>query len=1098
MKKPYLLTSCLVLLLLFFSASATLFGQASTSAVIKGKVTEHGANKPMPGVTVVEVNENDRQLNGISTDEDGNYSLRVSSTKNKLRFSFINFESKTEAIGSRTVVNVSLTSDTSKNKDNEVTVVYKKDNRVQTGFTSIDKRDLIGSVTSVTADVLAQQPATSIDQMLQGRAAGVQVVTNSGDPGSGVDIRIRGAGSVSSGNDPLYIVDGIPIISTPYDNTNSAATSVARINPIADINPEDIERIDILKDANASAIYGARAANGVIIITTKRGKKGITNILLNCQFGTRNAPPAVPVLNGSQYKVMRLEALQNNGNINPIGTVATPGPVWPLMNDPTYPYNNYYQANTNWMSYLVHTGFTQTYNLSVSGGGDALRYNFSTSYSDQNGAFINTGYNRFTGRFNLDYKVSNKLRFSANISFSRSKINNYANYGQGSVYYLAEVKTPSMPVYDVDLNTGAPLSDYLSLGGIQSPLDNPVAFANTVTNDAFSTNLKPNVRVEYDIAKGLKFTNNTSLDFVGENGFLYLPAVATGEIWNSTNYNRIDTRDFQRTQSILDNLLTYNKTFGTKFKTSFLFGNTINTFNSNQLVESGYGNPSDQIQTLSGPARVRSLTGSTSTENIFSLFTQANLIYDDRFGFNFVIRRDGSSKFGPGNKYANFPSVGGYWRVSNEPFVKKSLPFISDMKIRATWGQLGNSGIPNYAYVGQFNSGANYLGYSGIYQSNPQLNHLSWETVESSNLGLDLELFKSRVVFTLDVYNKLTKNLLYTLGVPGSSGLLTGTTNATNPAIGNIYANLGNIQNRGIELNVNVDILRPKDPAGLRWNASFNIAHNDNKVTSLPGGTITFTDSYAGFTSQVKQGDPLGTYYGLTFKGVYATDASAVVRDPKGGVVYNADGVTPKVMLIGSATGNPFKGGDAIFQDYNHDGVIDDQDKVKIGNANPIFFGGFNNSFDYKSFGVRLFIQFQYGNDVINGMRYTLERMYSTDNQAVSVLNRWRKQGDITNIPRALDSDPRNMQPSTRWIEDGSYARLKSLSFTYRLPTKLVKKLRLNAIDVFLTGNNLITWTKYVGTDPEIYLGSSPYFIGVDQGLTPQSKMYTLGLNVKF
>lgn len=1068
-------------------------GQLPNATVIKGKVTEHGSGKPMPGVTLVEVNENDRQLNGISTDEDGNYSIRVGSTKNKLRFSYINFESKTESINGRNVINVALTRDSAKDKDNDVVVVFKQDSKVQTGFTSVAKRDLIGSVASINADVLAQQPATSIDQMIQGRAAGVQVVTSSGDPGAGVDIRIRGAGSVSSGNDPLYIVDGIPIISTPYDNTNAAATSVARINPIADINPEDIERIDILKDANASAIYGARAANGVIIITTKRGKKGITNILLNSQFGVRNAPPAVPVLNGSQYKVMRLEALQNNGTINPLSPL-----VQPLLNDPNYQFNNYYQANTNWMSYLIKTGFTQTYNLTVSGGGDALRYNFSTSYSDQNGAFVKTGYNRLTGRFNLDYKVSNKLRFAANISFARSKINNYANYGQGSVYYLAEVKTPSMPVYDVDLVTGKSLPGYLSVGGIQGAMDNPVAFANAVTNDAFSTNLKPNVRVEYDIARGLKFTNNTSLDFVGENGFLYLPSGATGDIWNSTNYNRIDTRDFQRTQTVIDNLLTYTKSFGAKYKTTFLFGNTFNTFNSNQLVESGYANPSDQIQTLNGPARIRSLAASSSTENIFSLFTQANLIYDDRFGFNFVVRRDGSSKFGAGKKYGNFPSVGGYWRVSNEPFLKKKLTFITDLKLRATWGQLGNSGIPNYAYVGQFASGANYLGYSGIYQTNPQLNHLSWETVESSNIGLDLEMFKSRVTVTLDLYNKLTKNLLYTLNVPSSSGLITSTGSTGSTNVGNVYANLGNIQNRGIELNVNVDVIRPKNPSGFKWNASFNIAGNANKVTSLPGGTITFTDNYAGFTSQVKQGDPLGTYYGLKFKGVYATDASAAVTDLKGNTVYNVDGITPKTMLIGSATGNAFKGGDAIYEDYNHDGIIDDQDKVKIGNANPICFGGFNNSFNYKNFGFIFFIQFQYGNDVVNGMRYYLERMYSTDNQAVSVLNRWRKQGDVTNMPRALDSDNRNMQPSTRWVEDGSYARLKSLSFTYRLPTKLVKKMRLSSIDAFLTANNLVTWTNYTGTDPEISLGNSPYFIGVDQGLTPQSKSYTLGINVKF
>lgn len=1080
MRKQFFIRPCCLAVMLL-SLTTTFQASAQSVTIIKGKVTEGASVKPLEGVTVVEVNENDRQLNGTVTDAHGNYSLRVTDTKNKLRFSFIGFETRVEPIGGRTAINMTLNRDTSK-QYGDVIVLASKGVKVSTGFTDVNKRDLTGAVSSIKSTVLAEEPVTSIDQMIQGRAAGVQVVTSSGDPGAGVDIRIRGASSLSAGNDPLYIIDGIPIISTPFDNTNAAATSVARINPIADINPNDIERIDILKDANASAIYGARAANGVIIITTKRGRKGIPNIVLSSQFGLQNAPPAIPVLNGSQYKIMRLEALQNSGTINPLNAS-----VQPLLNDPSYQFYQYYQSNTNWLSYLEREGFTQSYNLSVSGGGEALRYNFSTSYTKNDGAFVNTGFNRLTTRFNLDYKVSDKLRFSSNISFARSKVNNYANYGQGSVYYLALIKSTAMPVYDVDLQTGQPLPDYLSVGGIQGSLDNPVAFANTVTNDAFSTNLKPNIRVEYDILKGLKFTNNTSLDFVGENGFLYLPSEATGLIWNDQNFNRIDTRDFERTQTIVDNLLTYTAAISTKYKTTFLLGNTFNTLKSSQLVESGYANPSSQIQTLNGPARVRSLASVNTTENILSFFAKANLIYNDLIGFDFTVRRDGSSKFGGANKYGNFPSVGAYWRISNLPYIAKHLTAISDLKLRASWGQLGNSGIPNYAYISQFTAGANYLGYQGIYQANPALNSLRWETSESTNLGLDMELFNSRVTASVDVYDKETKNLLYNLALPLSSGVST-----------SIYTNLGNIRNRGIEFDMSIDILQPKKPAGLKWNVALNIARNENKVLKLPGGTITFSDTYAGFTSQVKQGDALGTYYGLKYKGVYATDADAVVKDAKGKTIYQADGVTPKTMVIGSETGNPLKGGDAIYEDFNHDGIIDDQDKVLIGNANPIFFGGFNNSLDYKSFGIRLFIQFQYGNDLINGLRYNLERMMTTDNQAATVLRRWRKQGDVTDIPRALDNDSRNSQPSTRWVEKGSYARLKFVTFSYHLPAKLVQKAHLKSIDAYVTANNLYTWTKYTGADPEVAIGSSPAFIGIDQGLTPQTKGYTLGFNVRF
>ncbi|MGC4102394.1 SusC/RagA family TonB-linked outer membrane protein [Ferruginibacter sp.] len=1062
---------------------------AQTKVEIKGRVTDAATGKALGGASITEINANDRQVSGVSADNEGNYSLRITDTKNKMRFAFLGYESKVVEINGRTAINVSLMRDTS-NKMDAVIVTYTKTQKVSNGFVSTAKRDLTGSVVSIKSDVIAEQPATSIDQMIQGRAAGVQVVSSSGDPGAGVDIRIRGASSIGSGNDPLYIIDGIPIISTPFDNTNSAQAGVARINPIADLNPLDIESIDILKDANASAIYGARAANGVIIVTTKRGKKNLTNITLNTQFGLQEAPPSIPVLNGSQYKVMRLEAEQNNGNINPYNDATRA-----LLNDPTYFSYWYYQSDTKWLDYLTRLGSTKNFNLNVSGGGESVKYSFITSYNDQAGAFVNTGSKRFTGRFNLDYKVSDRLRFSANIYFARSKVNNYANYGQGSVYYIGLIKNPSMPVYDVDLNTGKPLQNYLSLGGIQGGTDNPVAFAKTVTNDAFSTNLKPNVRLEYDILKGLKFTSNTSLDFVGENGFLYLPSEATGLIWNDNNFNRIDTRDFERTQVIVDNLLSYNKSFKEdKFKTVFLLGNTFNSFTSSQLSESGYANPSSQIQTLNGPARVRSISTSLGYDNILSFFAKANVIYNDKLSFDFTMRRDGSSKFGDSKKFGNFPSVGAYWRVSSEPFIRKNFTFISDLKLRASWGQLGNSNIPNYAYISQYSAGANYLGYTGITQSNAQLNNLQWEVVEQTNLGFDLEMFKSRLIMSVDVYNKETKKLLYQLALPSSSGIL-GPNYTTG---GTIYTNLGNIQNRGIEVDLNYDILKSANKNKLRWNAAFNIARNMNKVTKLPGGTITYTGGTGGFVNQVKEGDPLGTYYGYRYLGVYATDADAIVRDAKGGKVYEADGVTPKYMKIGAENGNPFKGGDAIYEDFNHDGIIDDQDKILIGNANPLFFGGLNNRFDYKNLSFSFFIQYQYGNDIINNLRYNLEKMNSTDNQAVSVLRRWRKQGDVTDIPRALASDTRNSLASSRWVENGSYARLKFVTLAYRFPAKMIQRIKLKSVDAFITANNLFTWTDYKGADPEIGISGSPSFIGVDSGLSPQTKGYTLGINMRF
>jgi TonB-linked SusC/RagA family outer membrane protein len=1062
---------------------------AQTPVTIKGRVTEKSKGAAIDGVTIVEVNENDRQVNGANTDANGNYTIRISNTANRLRFSFIGYESKTENIGSRSLINIQLVRDSGQSMS-DVVVLARRSDQVSNGFGNTAKRDLIGAVSSIKGEVLADQPATSIDQMIQGRAAGVQIVTNSGDPGAGVDIRIRGAGSISGGNEPLYIIDGIPIISTPFDNSANGQNS-ARISPIADINPSDIERFDILKDANAAAIYGARAANGVIIITTKRGRSGKTDITVNSQFSLQEAPPSIPVLNGSQYKIMRLEALQNAGNINP----ASPE-LLPLVDDPSYLAYQYYQSNTDWMKALKQTGTAQVYNLSVSGGGEAMRYNFSTSYLDRKGAFINTGNKRFTTRFNLDYKVSAKLKFSANISFARSKVNNHANYGQGTVYFLGHLRSPALPIYDIDVN-GDPLPNYFSLPGVHGGMDNPVAFAKTVSNDAFSTNLKPNIRAELDIIKGLKYISNASLDYIGENGLTYFPPEATGLIWNDRSFNRVDTRDYERMQMILDNLLTYSRNLTPNLKGNFVLGNTFNTFNSSQLIASAYASASGALRTLGTTGGNRQLVSSKTTETILSVFAKADLIYNDRYGFNFTLRRDGSSKFGGSHKYANFPSVGGYWRASAEPFLA-NVPWLTDLKFRASWGQLGNSGIPNYAYISQFTAGTNYMGNSGVSQSNPELNSLRWETSESTNLGMDLDLFKSRFTVTLDVYNKITKDLLFNLPLPSSSGIVGWNLNSPN---GTILTNLGNISNKGVELDVMFNAIRAKKAGEFEWTMSFNVGRNINKVTSLPGGTLRLTENYANFGSQVKEGDPLGTYYGLVYKGVYETDGDAVVRDAKGNTVYELDGVTPRTMRILSEVGEPLKGGDAIYTDFNNDGIINDQDKVLIGNANADFFGGFSNEFRYKNFGFKFFIQFQYGNDVINGMRYYLERMMTADNQAITTMKRWRKQGDVTNMPRALNNDQRNSQASTRWIEDGSYARLKFITLNYAFPRPWVQKIKLKGVDAFFTANDLFAWTNYTGADPEISIssfGNNPALIGVDRGLTPRSRGYTIGINARF
>jgi TonB-linked SusC/RagA family outer membrane protein len=633
---------------------------------------------------------------------------------------------------------------------------------------------------------------------------------------------------------------------------------------------------------------------------------------------------------------------------------------------------------------------------------------------------------------------------------------------------------------------GNPLPGYFSLPGNQG-LRNPVAYAETVTNSAYSTNFKPNIQLNFDIVRNLALTSNLSLEFVGEDRSQFVPPQATGVIWNDGSFNQVSTVDGERRQMIIQNYLTYTKGIGKKFKTQFVLGNEFNTQNSNNLQLQAWATGSSLLNTLGSAGGTQVVRSSQSEETILSNFVRGNVVYNDKYGFNATVRRDGSSKFGDNNKYATFPSFGGYWRVSSEPFFE-SLNFLSDLKLRASWGQLGNSGIPNYKYISQFEPGANYLGLIGVTQRNPELKDLRWETMESTNLGLDIDLFKSRLTATFEVYNKNTKDLLYDLQVPTTSGLAT-------PSV---LTNLGTIRNRGIELQLDYNAIKGKKAGDFDWNISFNIGRNENKVTSLPGGTLKTPNAYAGFGSQVKQGDALGTYYGLVFKGVYPTDNDAVVHDAKGNVVYALDGITPKKMRLNSETGDTLRGGDAIYQDFNNDGIINDQDRVLVGNANAMFSGGLNNAFVYKNFTLTVFIQYQYGNDVINGLRYQMEKMDNNDNQAISTLRRWRKQGDITNMPRALNGNNRNSQGSTRWIEDGSYARLKQLTLNYRFPVSIAKKLRMKNASAYFTGTDLFTITNYTGADPEVQIGSSPSFIGVDTGLIPRQKAFTLGFNFTF
>jgi TonB-linked SusC/RagA family outer membrane protein len=711
---------------------------------------------------------------------------------------------------------------------------------------------------------------------------------------------------------------------------------------------------------------------------------------------------------------------------------------------------------------------------------------FSAAYNDQQTGFKALGSKRFTGRFNLDYKVSDKLELKANLALSRQRNQSYWNLNGGSPSMIALTRTPLLPIYDIDAQ-GNPQSSYLSLPGFMNGQDNPIAFVNSVSNFSNQLAFRPNFSATLHINRDLLFRTQAGIEFIGDDSEAFLPPEATGVIWNDTQFNRLQNRDNERRTFDVTSFLDYGKRLNEKLRIRGTVISAVNGGMSSNLTTEAYATATGQMRSLGAAAGYSTLNSSNGDYSSIKFTGQGQVFYgaDDKYSVNFALTREGNSSFGPGNRWATFPTVGALWHVSSEPFMRR-FKFLDELKFKASMGSTGRQ-PGGYQYISQFATGSAYGDFSGVSQQNPQLDNLRWETAIAKNIGFDMEMFK-RFMVTLEFYENTSKNLLRGIALPNSSG----------SANTSMLVNLGDIRNRGVDFDFSYDAIKSKKRDGFNWTTMFNISHNVNKVTKLPGGTIRNTNNYARFSSQVNEGDALGSYYGLVYKGVYATDLDAAVKDADGNIVYELDGVTPRIIRVDSETGLPFKGGDAIYEDFNHDGIINAQDRVRVGNANPDFFGGFNNMFNYKGLGLSFFITFQYGNDLVNGLRYELERMDGVSNQGKSVLQRWRKQGDVTNMPRALRSDNRNTIGSTRWIEDGSYARLRTLTLSYRFPTDIAKRLKLRTLNTYITANNLYTLTNYSGADPEIGLGGDLSFIGVDRANTPKLKSFTMGLNISF
>jgi TonB-linked SusC/RagA family outer membrane protein len=1091
MKGIFTKINCLLIAILF--ANAVL---AQTTTTVQGRVT--GSNKSsVADVTVAEVDEDGRTIRAVKTDVEGNFVIKISNTKNKLSFSHISFRGQLLSINARTTFNVAMESN---NKDlGDVVVISTK--KGDNGMIQISERELTTAQSRISAKEMEEMQAASIDQALQGRLAGVDITANSGDPGAGMQIRIRGTSSINSSNDPLIVVDGMPYETSIPSDFNFGAADELGYASLLNIAPTDIKDISILKDAAATAIWGSRAANGVVVITTKRGVVSKPVFTYTNKTSITKQPEAIPMLSGDEYSTLIPEAY-----MNATGTPLNTQTVKEFQYDPNDPYwYNNYSKNTDWIKAITQTGVTQDHNISMTGGGEKARYYVSLGYLDQKGTTVGTYLKRISNRINLDYIVSERIRFRSDFSYSYTDNNrNFAT----NIRDLAYRKMPNMSIYEYDEygnlsgNYFSPANNiqgqYIGINsrGEITGTSNPVAMAKEAKNNIISQRVTPHFNLQYEILKKvLMATFDVQFDINNNKNNSFLPQTATGRPWTEPSVNRAYDGDIDVFNVQSKTNLVYTPNFkNSKHKLiSFLsFMTYDNKYVQQEILTSNTA--SSVIQDPSAPSRTQNsetrLVSTTGQTRSIGALINAQYSFKDKYIINAGIRGDGNSRFGPQNRYALFPSVSLRWRLSDEKFMKRFSKYVDDLSFRASYGESGNAPRRDYTYINTYNTFTwTYLGQAGVYPANMQLSNLKWETIVGQNVGINLSMFKRRFTADAEFYVNRTKNMYF-------PGLQISSING----FSNVDMNVGTMDNRGFELGLGFTPYKTK-----KWQVdiNFNIARNINLVREISDlyptdkGDITQNGQYKTF---LLVNNPFGSFYGFKYKGVYKDLQSTIATDDKGANIIGPTGQTIYMKFNYPSIGYTFQPGDAMYEDINHDGNINYQDIVYLGNSNPKFTGGFGSSVTYKgAWKFTAFFNYRYKFDLVNGTKINTTNMYGFDNQSTATLRRWRRDGDVTDMPRALYRNGYNWLGSDRYVENASFLRFRTATLRYTAPKKLAQKLRVKNLSGYVTVENLYTWTNYTGQDPEVTVrGSDPFRVAVDYSYTPPVKTFTIGLTASF
>jgi TonB-dependent starch-binding outer membrane protein SusC len=953
---------------------------------LTGRITNEQGD-PLGGASVAEKGTNNMTV----AKEDGSFSLTVADTRSVLVVSYVGYAPREITVGNQTSFNISL-SVASANL-NEVVVV---------GYGTQKRGNITGAVGTISSEEFESRPNTQIGSVIQGKTAGVQVISPSGKPSAGLSIRVRGTSSINATSDPLYVVDGVPTTDT------------------RSLNPGDIESISVLKDASSAAIYGAQGANGVVLITTKKGKSGTPKFEFDTYVGFSQVWKKLDVLNGQQYRELMTELGRNTD--------------W-----------SKYTANTNWQDEVFQNGTSQNYQLSLSGKNDKTTYYLSGGWVQQKGAVRSSEMDRYNFKVNLDQKVNNWLSLGTNLAYTRYHdvdVNDNNAVNQGGVILGVLTTPPVIGIYNEDGTfTSNPFQNW----------ENPIASTDGSDRGYKNQRLLGNLYTEINFLKELKLRSSLGIDYSNAAYDYFLDPIRTS--YGRANKGIGQYQTWLSNYWIADNTLSYTKRFS-EHNLSALAGFVAqkNVWENSFIERRNFSGTA--VTTPNAGAVIQSATADKAEKANTSFISRVNYDYLGKYLLTANFRADASSNFGPDNRWGYFPSFSAGWRISQEDFFRDNVSFINDLKLRAGWGIVGNDNVGNYAYFGRVGVGANYpiggVVQPGSYPSTIGNDELKWEETEQTNIGLDLSFLKSRITFSADAYLKKTKDLLLEVPLPRSTGFDVGLQNA------------GALQNKGLEFQVSSKNLT----RDFQWETDFNISFNRNKVTNLVGQEL-----FAGYISErdnvsyTTEGKPIGLFYG------YVAD----IVDPRAGDLFYLDSA-------GNSTFSPAA-----------------TDRVIIGNPNPDFIYGLTNTFSYKSFSLNIFLQGSQGNDIFNATRIQTEAMLDPKNQTADVLRRWTTPGQVTDIPRAVADNANNSRISTRFVEDGSYMRIKSATLSYDLPMSVLKKIKLGSVRFYMTGENLLTITDYKGFDPEVnFAGGSNTVQGVDFGTYPQTRNLIFGLNVTF